>query len=71
MDTVLRDDRATISVTAREAEQARTVSTFLGGANPPTSTTPVVGDSGSGQLQLPPERTPLVLELGDLVSRGG
>lgn len=70
MDTVLRDERANISVTPRETEQARTVSTFLSGANQPTSTTTVVVDSGSGQLPLPPELTAVVLELVDLVGRG-
>ncbi|MGW5230383.1 helix-turn-helix domain-containing protein [Nocardia niigatensis] len=69
MATLQRDDRATVAVSAREAEQARVVHEFLGEhRSAPTAIT--IGAGTEQHLQMPPELAALVLELVDLVGRG-
>ncbi|MET8779646.1 helix-turn-helix domain-containing protein [Nocardia sp. NPDC004654] len=68
MDTLQRDDRATVSVSPREIEQARNVREFLGDRESPPAVT--VETDVDRHLTMPPELAALVLRLVDLVGRG-
>ncbi|WP_067841136.1 helix-turn-helix domain-containing protein [Nocardia lijiangensis] len=67
MDTLQRDDRATVSVSPREIEQARNVREWLGGKE---SAAVTVETGPNRHLTMPPELADLVLQLVDLVGRG-
>ncbi|MFD3593571.1 helix-turn-helix domain-containing protein [Nocardia sp. NPDC058640] len=68
MDPLLRGDRATVSVTAREVEQAGNIREFLGDERPTLS----IRGAGSPEtsLTVPAELTSVILQLVDLVGRG-
>ncbi|WP_040795154.1 helix-turn-helix domain-containing protein [Nocardia higoensis] len=68
MDPLLRGDRATLSVTTREVEQAESVRAFFGTTQPTLSIQ--AGDSSEAQLTVPPELTAVILQLIDLVGQG-
>lgn len=68
MDPLLRGDRATVSVTTREVEQAGNVRAFLGDAQPTLSVQ--AGDGPDALLTVPAELTSVILQLIDLVGRG-
>ncbi|MFD7843459.1 helix-turn-helix domain-containing protein [Nocardia sp. NPDC059764] len=69
MATLQRDDRATVAVSPRETEQARTVLAFISEhqSKHPTVT---VAAGPQQQLTLPPELAALVLELVGLMGKG-
>ncbi|MFE3541937.1 helix-turn-helix domain-containing protein [Nocardia sp. NPDC059177] len=68
MDPLLRGDRATVSVTTREVEQAGLVRDFLGDASPTLSVH--VHGAPETHLTVPAELTSMILQLVDLVGRG-
>ncbi|MQY23936.1 helix-turn-helix domain-containing protein [Nocardia macrotermitis] len=69
MATQQSEDRATVAVTPRQAEQARTVGSFLVDHHSPNVAV-TVGAGSQQSLTLPPELSALVLRLIDLVGRG-
>jgi excisionase family DNA binding protein len=67
--TLQRDGRATVAVTPREIEQARTVGAFLSDHHS-IATAVTVGAGAQQSLTMPPELAALVLQLVDLVGQG-
>lgn len=68
MDTVQRDDRATVSVSPREIEQAREIRAAL--AAETDANTALTAGFQDRRVPFPPELTALMLRLVDLVGQG-